>query len=49
MKQKYEKTILTITFFAEDDVITTSEYDRHNAYRRLSDLNDSGDRLVPNR
>lgn len=39
MKQKYEKTVLTVTLFSGDDVITTSEIDRNNAYRSLSELN----------
>lgn len=38
MKQKYEKSILTITRFSDEDVITTSE-DRNNAYRTLEQLN----------
>lgn len=42
MKQKYEKTVLTITRFSEEDIITTS--DRNNAYRRLSELNDESGR-----
>lgn len=49
MKQPYEKSVLTITCFSEEDVITTSTLDRNNAYRELSQLDDSGDRLAPNR
>ena len=47
MKQQYEKTVLTITRFSDEDVITTS--DRNNAYRELSQLNDNGERMAPNR
>ena len=49
MKGKYEKSILTITLFSDEDVITTS--DRNNAYRELDDLSDSGERtpVAPNR
>ncbi len=49
MKEKYEKSILTITHFSKEDVITTS-IDRNNAYRSLSELNDEDGRSpVPNR
>ena len=48
MKEKYEKSILTITRFSDKDVITTS--DRNNAYRSLSELNAPEDnRAVPTR
>ena len=50
MKQQYEKTVLNVTRFDDSDVITTSYVvDRNNAYRSLSELNDDGDRMVPNR
>nr|WP_316621612.1 hypothetical protein [uncultured Ruminococcus sp.] len=45
MKQKYEKSILTITRFSDEDVITTS--DRNNAYKSLSELNAQEERAVP--
>lgn len=48
MKQSYENTVLTITRFLDEDVITTST-DTNNAYQSLSDLNDSDERVVPNR
>lgn len=48
MKQQYEKTVLTITRFAEEDVIITSA-DRNNAYQNLDQLNDTGERIAPNR
>ena len=47
MKGKYEKSILTVTLFSDEDVITTS--DINNAYTELDDLNDSGGRMAPNR
>ena len=47
MKETYEKTVLTVTLFAEDDVIVTSEVDRNNAYRSLTDLSGEGSRDVP--
>lgn len=46
MKQKYEKSILTITRFSDEDVITTST-DRNNAYKTLSQLNNQDERQVP--
>ncbi len=45
MQDNYEKLILTITRFSDEDVITTS--DRNNAYRELSELDDSGGRTPP--
>lgn len=48
MKQPYEKTKLTITRFLDEDVITTSA-DINNAYQSLSDLNDEGSPVAPNR
>lgn len=42
MKQEYNRTVLTITEFDEEDVITTSEVNRNNAYRSFSDLDDIG-------
>lgn len=42
MKQEYNRTVLTITEFDEEDVITTSAVDRNNAYHSLSDLDDIG-------
>ena len=42
MKQEYNRTVLTITEFDEEDVITTSSPDRNNAYHSLSDLDDIG-------
>jgi hypothetical protein len=48
MKEKYEKSILTITRFSDKDVITTS--DTNNAFRMLSELFGGGGRdTVPNR
>ena len=49
MKEKYEKSILTITRFSDKDVITTS--DTNNAFRMLSELFDTDNRtpLQPNR
>lgn len=50
MKQKYEKTLLIITRFTDEDVITTS--DINNAYTDLEELNEqgrSGRRAVPTR
>ena len=49
MKQEYERIRLTITPFDEEDVITTSEIDRNNAYHDMSDLiaNDKTGRSVP--
>ena len=44
MKDKYEKTILTITRFSDEDVITTST-DRNNAYHDLGALSDQGGRI----
>ena len=38
MKQEYKRTVLTITEFDEEDVITTSSPDRNNAYRSFSEL-----------
>ena len=38
MKQDYERTRLTITPFDEEDVITTSVFDRNNAYQDMSEL-----------
>lgn len=52
MKLQYEKAVLTITAFAEEDVITTSAVDRHNAYRSMSELDsqpEGGVPLVPDR
>lgn len=43
MKEKYEKSILIITRFSDEDVITTSE-DRNNAYNKLSELSSTSDR-----
>lgn len=48
MKQQYEKTTLTIIYFLDKDVITTSG-DTNNAYQNLSDLDNTDERLVPNR
>ena len=42
MKQEYKRTVLTITEFDEEDVITTSSPDRNNAYMSLKSLNDLG-------
>lgn len=49
MKQQYERSVLSVTRFADEDVIVTSEYGRNNAYRGLSELNDDGSRVAPNR
>ena len=38
MKQDYERILLTITQFDEEDVITTSMFDRNNAYQDMSEL-----------
>ena len=45
MKQEYEKAILNITPFDEEDVITTSGVDRNNAYNDINDLDESGGRI----
>lgn len=45
MKQEYERLTLTVTRFDEEDTITTSTYDRNNAYTALSDL--EGGKAVP--
>lgn len=42
MKQEYKRTILCITHFDCEDVITTSEIDKNNAYVELGDLDFSG-------
>ena len=42
MKQEYNRTVLTITEFDEEDVITTSEVNRNNAYRSFSELEGIG-------
>lgn len=48
MKEKYEKSILTITRFSDKDVITTS--DTNNAFKMLSELFDRGGKdTVPTR
>ena len=46
MKQKYEKAVLTVTHFSEDDVIRTSDIDKNNAYNTLSELNEQGSRML---
>ena len=49
MKQQYEKSVLQITRFPDDDVITTSYVvDKNNAYRGLEELNKEGTRMLPN-
>lgn len=47
MKQAYERLVLTVTRFEEDDVIMTSEIDRNNRYVDLSDLNNKSSRDLP--
>ena len=48
MRERYERSVLTITQFSEEDVITTSYVvDRNNAYRGLEDLNKEGTRMLP--
>ena len=47
MKEKYERLSLTVTLFDEEDVITTSTYDRNNAYRNIDDLGNNGVRTAP--
>ena len=42
MKQEYNRTVLTITEFDEEDVITTSSPDRNNAYFDISALDSNG-------
>ncbi len=44
MKEKYEKSVLTVTRFSKEDVITTSE-DRNNAYNKLSELSSTSERV----
>ena len=43
MKQEYNRTVLTITEFDEEDVITTSDVftDKNNAYNDIRDLDSS--------
>ncbi len=44
MKQEYNRTVLTITEFDEEDVITTSDVftDKNNAYNDIRDLDEIG-------
>ncbi len=42
MKQEYKRAEFTLTQFDEEDVITTSEVDRNNAYQSLEALNQKG-------
>ena len=48
MKPEYERILLTITQFDEEDVITTS-IDTNNAYQDISEMldRDKGGRPVP--
>ena len=49
MKQKYERTVFTVTPFDEEDVITTSATDTNNAFQDMQGMidNDAGARPLP--
>lgn len=47
MKQKYERIIFTVTHFDEEDVITTSTWDKDNAFQNRSELDNQGTRNAP--
>ena len=47
MKEKYDRAEFTVTQFEEEDVITTSGFDRHNAYNSYSGLNKDNVREAP--
>ena len=45
--KKYERTNLKITRYSKEDVITTSTYDKNNAYNAIRDLDKKARRSVP--
>lgn len=47
MKEKYDRAEFTVTEFDEEDVITTSEVDRNNAYWDISDFDNGNSKAVP--
>lgn len=47
MKEKYDRAEFTVTEFYEEDVITTSEVNRNNAYWDISYFDNNNSRAVP--